>query len=431
MRQNRRFFRIGAVRLTLAVLALLAPAGLAAQFDSGSTGANGPFPPIPVPDGTTSIVLSLQDGEVTFNPSGMTATLPNVPDGGFADGVLHFTTVDIPAGPTLSFLPHDGNPPTDILAQGDVNVAGTIDVSGQQGGGENIGGRGFAGPGGFSGGQGRLPADSAGGIGLGPGGGGSSSGGGGHAQPGGNGEGMGGPAYGTPLLRPLIGGSGGGGGRIGTTIAPGGGGGGGAIGIASSTAISISGAIQALGGAGGTSVGGGGTSGAGGGAGGGIRLTANSVVVLGNLNAAGGQASAMGGDGSPGRIRLEAFNQFSTPSVQGALTSGAPGPVVFTNAPRMRIRAVDGVAVPANPNGSLRGADVLIASAGTKTIDVETTNVPPLSTVSVVAKPANGSALIGPVTGQVPADVEPVTSIDLDFPSPGLYFIEAQTVASP
>ncbi len=47
-----------------------------------------------------------------------------------SDGVLNYTTVDIPAGVTVTFQQNDGNTPVFILATGDVNIAGTVSVDG-------------------------------------------------------------------------------------------------------------------------------------------------------------------------------------------------------------------------------------------------------------------------------------------------------------
>jgi len=188
-----------------------------AQFNSGSTGAHG-----------------------ALNPSAhLTLTLP-------ASGVFNFTTVNIPGGVILRFTRNATNTPATILAQGDVIIAGTMDVSGSAGGAGSLTGTllgpngGAGGPGGFDGGTGANGVISTtGGAGLGPGGGsggansGSSGGGGGHVAVGGSSSGAGavtaagGGAYGTAGLLPISGGSGGGGGgaAFGATGFGGGGGG--------------------------------------------------------------------------------------------------------------------------------------------------------------------------------------------------------------
>src|SRR3989454_6735914 len=135
-----------------------------AQFNSGSTGAHG-----------------------ALNPSAnLTRTLP-------ATGVFNFTTVNIPGGVILRFTRNAANTPVTILAQGDVIIAGTMDVSGSAGGAGSLTGTllgpngGAGGPGGFDGGtRANGVISTTGGAGLGPGGGsggansGSSRGGRGH-----------------------------------------------------------------------------------------------------------------------------------------------------------------------------------------------------------------------------------------------------------
>jgi hypothetical protein len=234
------------------------------------------------------------------------------------------------------------------------------------------------------------------------------------------------------LLRPLIGGSGGGGTFFsfpGVGTGAGGGGGGGAVGIASSTTIAINGMIVARGGNGAeTPV----VSGSG--AGGGIRLVANRILGNGQLVAAGGGTPGNTfGVGGAGRIRLEAFDLEFAGTAQGLRTNGAPGPIDLANAPMIRVVTVGGEAVPAHPSGGMGTGDIVVSTPGTKEIQIETTNIPAMTTVSVSAKPADGNpASIGPQMGQVPAGADPkVTTVALDFPTTGLYFVEAQTTVGP
>ncbi|MET3930834.1 hypothetical protein ABIE51_002721 [Lysobacter sp. OAE881] len=223
--------------LTAALVAtLFAPTAWAA-FDSGSTGADGVFNPT-------------VNTEVELPPS----------------GILNYTTVNIPTGVTVKFKRNAANTPVYILASGDVTIAGTIDLRGDDAkdagtygdgaqGDDGIPGAGGAG--GFDGGRGgrddaqQRAAIIRGGAGLGPGGG----AGGVEGTDGCNATtgyykhaGIGGaygskvikvyssncsmttPAtepYGSSLLQPLVGGSGGGGGRGGTNYPGSGGGGGG------------------------------------------------------------------------------------------------------------------------------------------------------------------------------------------------------------
>ena len=75
----------------------------AQNLSSGSTGADG----------------ALDLSQISEN----TLTL-QVP----ASGVFNFTTVNIPGGKTLYFRPSFGNAPVIMLAQGGVNIGGTINV---------------------------------------------------------------------------------------------------------------------------------------------------------------------------------------------------------------------------------------------------------------------------------------------------------------
>ena len=177
------------------------------------------------------------------------------------DGILHYTTINVSNGATLRFNRNAANTPVYLLALGDVNIAGTIDVSGFSPTSSSVGGQG--GPGGFDGG---FPAFNGlrAGDGYGPGGGGSgdfhnnicggtasSAGPGTYSTLANNNSASQrkGLRYGSQLLVPLVGGSGGGGAN---SPGLGGGGGGGAVLIASSTRISVSGTIRADGGTGAT-----------------------------------------------------------------------------------------------------------------------------------------------------------------------------------
>jgi cysteine-rich repeat protein len=239
---------------------------------------------------------------------------------------------------------------------GDVVISGLLDVAGGDGGeptgasctGAGAGGAG--GPGGFDGGDGAgnfgsgtQDGEPGQGPGLAPAEGGMSStvnngsfgaaggGGGGHVVPGLDGVGTGGGVGGLGgeqhmSLPPLVGGGGGGGGGvekdglIGAGLAAvddegtGGGGGGGAVAIHSTTAITVTGTIDASGGDGGSDVGCPENPGfGGGGAGGTIMLDAPAVdVALGVLDVSGGLggqpsfnqdgALYVGGDGADGNV---------------------------------------------------------------------------------------------------------------------------------
>ena len=361
------------------------------NFNSGSTGADGAFAP-----NTTQTIV--------------------VPD----SGVFNFTTVNIPAGVTITFNRGTNNKPLTILASGDVLIAGTINVDGKPGNANNTGGLG--GPGGGTGGMGGYPFDQSqsGVSGDGPGGGGGgigsstislggSGGGGGYGTPGNSGQsgtvaGQAGPKFGATTILPLTGGSGGGGGATSlnnTTRGGGGGGGGGAILIASSGTITINGTISARGGNGAAGAGGGG-----GGAGGAIRLIANVVTGTGNLTASGGggggaQVSFTGGAGGQGYIRIEAydysgFSGTTTPTNIASLTF--PHPVTPPNSPSLRIASVGGINAPATPAGSLQAVPDIIVPAATAnpvTVALEASNMPVGTVLQVILTPSRGARTTG------------------------------------
>jgi hypothetical protein len=373
---------------------LLAVAGIGESqtFSSGSTGADG-----------------------AFNPTANTTlTLPS-------NGVFNFTTINIPAGVTVTFTRNAANTPVLLLATGDVTINGTLDVS--AGAGSSFGRPGRGGPGGFDGGAGADGVNTTlAGFGLGPGGGApgngatAGGGGGGYGTAGTSGgagtgsggtPGAGGPAYGSVVLRPILGGSGGGGGGgiLGQAVGGGGGGGGGAIVIASSTRVafntgnilnallvranggdgsSTSGAIVANGGGGGS------------GSGGAIRVIAPTISGNGRLEArAGLPGSFNGGTGAPGRTRLEAATLSFFGTTNPLATAGLPQPVFpGTGQPALTIASVGGVAAPASPSGSLLAApDILLPTGTTSPVEVVLTasNIPVGTAVLVTATPQSGA----------------------------------------
>lgn len=405
----------------LFALSLLAAASAQAAFDSGSTGADGALNPTV----NTEIVLP-------------------------ASGVLNYTSINIPAGVTVTFKKNTTNTPVYLLASGNVTIAGAIDVRGADAkatgtygdgalGDDGIPGAG--GPGGFDGGRGGRE-DAAqradivrGGGGLGPGGGrGGLEGGNGCVNDGSSyfkHDASGGAyadstwgfyassycdgnyrtnyipsakAYGSALLQPLVGGSGGGGGRGGTTYpGSGGGGGGGAILIAASGTMTVTGSIDSTGGdAGGLAGTGAGGYGAGG-SGGAVRLMATSITGNGKLYAAGGclhynnsrrqycgiTGSSNSRGGAPGRIRLEAEAITFNGTSDPAYSKDVPGPVFLAEAPSLRIASVAGQAVPENPTGN---ADVTLPADTTAAVEVsfQTRNVPVGNTVLLRVVPAYG-----------------------------------------
>lgn len=211
------------------------------------------------------------------------------------DGKLHYRSLIVNSGVTVTFQKNARNTPVFLLSQGDVIVNGTINVAGSVAP-DNTGGAG--GPGGFDGGKPGFGAEVPPGHGFGPGG--APGGINNCGNPGDAGAGsygsagtVGGPTYGSALLIPIIGGSGGGGGAGQPGF--GGGGGGGAILIAANTRIVVSGTINARGGVNRTCLNGG--------SGGAIRLVSFKVEGTGLLDVRGG------GSGGLGRIRIDTIER--------------------------------------------------------------------------------------------------------------------------
>jgi hypothetical protein len=225
------------------------------------------------------------------------------------DGIFHFTTVHIPMGVTVTFVPNAANTPAILLAEGDVHIAGQMVVSAT--------GR-IGGPGGGAGGLAGIGiVDGTDGTGLAPGTGGgamtdfvgSSGGGGGFATAGLGPANRPGPLPGSPGPAVALaddiyqrGGSGGGGGSgwhkfVDLPGSHGGGGGGGIFISSSFGAIEIDGAIRANGANGDTAFanafGWGGSGG--GGSGGAIDLQADRILVnsSGILQAIGGEGGGI------------------------------------------------------------------------------------------------------------------------------------------
>ncbi|MCB9678015.1 MAG: hypothetical protein H6737_23145 [Alphaproteobacteria bacterium] len=294
-----------------------------------------------------------------------------------ADGVLNATTVTVEAGGTLTFTPNAQNTPVFLLATGDVQIDGLVSVNGSDGT-ETAGGEG--GPGGFRGGQpgfGVGPGRLTGGAGFGPGGVRSEQGpslltvvplgtclasaSGGHLSGGtavGSARaGAGFPVSAAPQGFPMLGGSGGGGMysyNISAATNPelncGGGGGAGAIQIASSTRITVDGAIEAHGG--------------------GVDATC----------AAKAPAHQFCNYGSDGRIRLVA------PLVDGTGTVSAANPAGFAGPGSVRIDTLRPTVDPA-------GLTVQAASGGAYLGYILTTFPVGPETPRVVIESFNGSAL--------------------------------------
>jgi len=384
--QRKQIHKQTLIYLSLVLIMIMPywPSLASAAFNSGSTGADGPFEP------TTSIALQIPE-----------------------NGVLNYTTITIPTGVTVTFNKNSQNTPITILATGDVTINGNINLNGSAG---NYLIPGAGGPGGFDGGQGGA-AYKYGRRGEGPGGGGggtprtntdnlSGGGGGGgfgtEGAPGGkyNADapgGIAGTTYNTERILPPIGGSGGGGAGGTNSYAGGaGGGGGGAIIIASNTSIIINGSIIANGGAGADGekkyAGGGG-----GGSGGSIRLIADFISGNGSITANGGSAGGStwtpGGTGGVGRIRFEASNVLRTAATSPHLSLGYPYAVTPPNTPSLTISTIGGINSPSVPKGSFDAPDVMLPfnTKNPITIVVTGSNIPTGQTVTVKASPSVGS----------------------------------------
>ncbi len=256
------------------------------------------------------------------------------------DAVYFFDSIDVPAGTIVQGI---GNRRLILLAEGAINVAGTVHVNGANATPTAPSCQTMTlspgGAGGGDGGAGVLNSPGAGSIGEGPGGGGGGPqgtagaggagfGGNGGGGGGGNGTpGAGGPAYGD-LLALFQGGSGGGG--AGTQVsgcdAASGGGGGGALLLSSRTSLTIvAGAIvSASGGNGALSD----TGGSGGGSGGAVVLRAPAISHAGAVRAnagvgGGGGCCGGGGSGAGGRILvIGAASGAGTYSVVGGGATG-------------------------------------------------------------------------------------------------------------
>jgi hypothetical protein len=329
--------------ITVLLVPLLLAGSLGGQ--TCSTGVGGPFAP------GAATTIDTDTGDIT-PPGGVSPAF---------DGVaFNFTTIDIPAGVTVTAT---GSQPLILLATTDATIAGTIDASGSKGGGDlaasacndPVGGAGgLPGAGGHAGGAGGGSAPGTGTVdgdpGLGPGAGGggvslgtgynyAGGGGAGHATAGqpGTTYGSGTPgAAGAAVasLPPLLGGSGGGGGSMSDDAAPlgppfdpgdeggaGGGGGGGAVQILTGNTLTVTGTIDCSGGDGGDCTCNGGSGG--GGAGGCIELLAAVTPTTGGATLdvtggipgdVGGSVSALGGAGSDGRTNIAVFSCIPPPS---------------------------------------------------------------------------------------------------------------------
>src|SRR5438067_9456075 len=118
------------VLLMLAVSLLALSLSAQAQFSSGSTGAQGVFPPAALGTNFDALTLDMKTGIVTAFRNGVsvgTATFPGGASTGdaFPTGEFNFTTFTLIFGSSftaapLQFVPNTLNTPVTILATGDV-----------------------------------------------------------------------------------------------------------------------------------------------------------------------------------------------------------------------------------------------------------------------------------------------------------------------
>ena len=159
---------------------------------------------------------------------------------------------------------------------------------------------------------------------------------------------------------------------------------------------------------------------------------ASTFAGNGTISTVGGQAGSasdsyysLGGNGSDGRIRLEAdvFNR--TAATTPAFSAAAPGTVFVAGLPSLMIVSVAGVAAPTSPTGK---ADISLPSTTANPITVvfKTNNVPVGNTVKLTLVGVAGN----PVTAVSPALIgttaEATASVNIALPA-GPSTLQAQT----
>jgi hypothetical protein len=340
-RSNRGALIRGLVCLLTLLLGHWAGTLQAQPFNSGSTGAYGAL------NVTNDLTLDMPP-----------------------DGIFHCTTITVASAASLRFNRNPLNTPVYLLATGDINIAGFIDVSGANGSNHSPG---AGGPGGFDGGYGGygIGATSHGGDGQGPGA--------GKNQfvmqhavfaaPVNNNSNV----YGNALLSPLIGGSGG----CGSDGNPGGygGGGGGAILLASNTQITLTGRIYSNGGGG-----------SGAGSGGGVRLVAPIVGGSGLIQTYSPYS------GPSGRVRIDCQDRLAFRSlalVGATVTRGAQMFVFPAVQSRLDIIQAAGQSVPEGTPNPVQ-VQLPIGAPTNQTVVVQGRNFTGLVPIAVVVTPETG-----------------------------------------
>lgn len=334
-----------------------ATAALGQSFNSGSNGSFGPI----------NVAAS------------QTLVIPLPPD-----GIIHATTVTLGSNSVLRFTRNEKNTPVYLLATGDVEIAGTIDVSG--GNPTSVAG-GIGGPGGFDGGVPGI-AGSPGGDGLGPGGGRAGAGSGATVAGGGSYGSRNsctncGEIYGSQLMFPMLGGSGGGARTDASN--QGGGGGGGALLLASSTRVSCNRnfCIDASGGVGSGFLGGG--------SGGAVRVVAPRIDGTGSVITSGGSSVA-----GSGRVRFDLIDRSGFGSVSFSSVAATVGAYMqtfpSTTIPRLDFTNVAGTDIP---DGSDSVTLILPFDApAAQTITLRARDFTGVVPVRVVLTPVSGSRIV-------------------------------------
>lgn len=292
-------------------------------------------------------------GPITIDSSAPSTTWLDLPP----DGIIHATTITVASNKTLRFNRNAANTPVVLLATGDVEIIGTINVSG---------GNGLGGPGGFDGGL--CDPFLGGAWGEGP-----------DAGPNGVVSSL------SPLAHPLIGGSGGAVVDCHSSSIYGGAGGG-AILIASDTEIRGSGSVRARGSGGfsGTRPGGGGT----------IRLVAPRVSISGFLD-----ADSVGGSASQGVVRVDRIfggNSYSCSRARICRVSSLLATLLDQPVPSIRIEEVAGSLVPLDFEG-IWNVVLPLGSDPQQPVTFTLSNFSGLVEADVVLMPEFGPHLVYPV----------------------------------
>jgi hypothetical protein len=299
--------------------------------------------------------------------------------------VFKYSSVNIASGATLTFKNNASRAPVVWLVNGNVTIAGTVSLDGQDGVTVGVGRLAEPGPGGSRGGSGYTSSGSQNGSGFGIGG----TNRGGSSAPSYGTQGQDGPTiYGNPSLIPLVGGSGGGGLNYSDLTA--GGAAGGALLIACTTNLQITGVLKANGGNGKNVPGYYTWSQPG--SGGGIRIISESITGSGQISALGGAAQYISGNG---RLRLERVSNNNTiainpsPSIVDLAANATALLWPPTGAPEVKVVSLGGVNAPADPKSGFGtiGADVAIPTTANTPAVIETTNVEQASQVKVRITP--------------------------------------------